>query len=113
MAGKGFLVLGMAAAAAALLFTNAFSHWGAHYWWGPGPWPFGGWGLWGWIHPIAGIGLWVLVLMAVMLALRWLLRGAKGRDRGTSAALEIAKERYARGEISREEFERMRVDLTG
>lgn len=112
MAGKGFLVLGVAAAATALPSTSAFAHWGAHYWWGPRPWPLGGWGLWGWIHHIAAIGFWVLVVMGLALALRWLLRSPKGYRRA-SAALEIAKERYARGEISREEFERMRLDFTG
>ncbi|APF20901.1 putative membrane protein [Caldithrix abyssi DSM 13497] len=32
---------------------------------------------------------------------------------GASDALEILKQRYARGEISKEEYERMKQDITG
>lgn len=37
----------------------------------------------------------------------------KASDYGASSPLNIVRERYARGDISRGEYERMRDDLTG
>lgn len=70
------------------------------------------WGFWG----IWGIGMmlfmfffWALVLIGIVLGIRWLLR--QGRPEPGDAALEILRQRYARGEINREEFEAKRKDL--
>ena len=50
-----------------------------------------------------------------MFLIKWLIqsnnRGQSG-DAGGSRALEILKERYARGEIDRNEFEKMKMDLS-
>ena len=58
---------------------------------------------------------WVAVTFgAVYLALRLALRGTPFQEAPGSEgpqALDILKERYARGEVSREEFEQMRRDL--
>jgi putative membrane protein len=69
-----------------------------------------------------GMGLWMLVwLLVVVLALilvvvgaTWQVRGSVGRAAGSAAqglerpsALEVAKERYARGEIDHAEFEQL------
>ena len=53
--------------------------------------------------------VWLLIVALVGLAIWWLVRELRAphRDR----ALELLRERYARGEISREEFERQRRDL--
>ena len=63
----------------------------------------------------------LLILLAVLvlagLAAGSLMRA--GRTRGTqgalphAAALEVLRERYARGEIDRETYQRMRDDLLG
>ena len=37
--------------------------------------------------------------------------GAQGRASGSDSAMQILRERYARGDISREEFEAKRRDL--
>lgn len=74
-------------------------------WW---PYGYGMMGGWGWLGML--IQLAVLVLLIYLLA-RALSRPAssEGRDR----ALEILRERYARGEIDKETFERMKRDLSG
>lgn len=111
MAGTGLLLLGVAAAATAFPLKGVLAHWGGpHWWWGTWPWMSGDWGVWGWIHFLAGIGIKVLFIVALIAALRWLLKAGK-RGKGASMALEILKERYARGELSKEDFERMRRDI--
>ena len=62
---------------------------------------------WMWIIPI------ILIILA-MVAIVVLFRIAGHRSSGpasTESPLDILKKRYARGEISREEFERMKKDL--
>lgn len=48
--------------------------------------------------------------LGILLALRK-RSSQKTSDYGASSPLDIARERYARGEISRGEYERMRDDL--
>lgn len=74
----------------------------AHGWYGYGP--HMGWGLgWlGWLYPLFFLAL---LILGVYLVVRTL--APKQEDR----ALEILKERYARGEIDKETFERMKRDL--
>jgi putative membrane protein len=54
---------------------------------------------------------WVAVVLGLIAIVRWAVADASARDEQASNALEIARVRYARGEISREEFERLREDL--
>lgn len=54
---------------------------------------------------------WVLVLAGVALLIRWLWVQARPTAKADESALEILKRRYARGEITREEFETIRRDL--
>ncbi len=70
----------------------------------------GGWGM--------GSGWWIV--MAVMMVLFWGgvialvvwgIRQFTGDERRDRSALDIAKERLARGEIAKEEFDRIRGDL--
>lgn len=65
---------------------------------------------WGWIFMLI---FWVLVIAALIYGVRWLAgRNRPGEgDGGGKAPIEILKERYARGEITREEFEQMKKDL--
>jgi putative membrane protein len=60
-----------------------------------------------------GLGLLGLVVVGVVTGIRWITRSTGGLRGSASAgrALEVARERYARGEISREEFQRLREDL--
>ncbi len=76
----------------------------------------------GWMHPGWGGGGFGLIFMFVPLALlivlavvlvRWLSGDGEGGDRRGARARAILDERYARGEIDREEYLRRRNDIAG
>lgn len=56
---------------------------------------------------------WVILIAIIVVAARWLITyyGA-GRRSVESKALEILKERYARGEIDEAEYQKRKHDLT-
>lgn len=56
-----------------------------------------------------GVLFWLAILVAVGLGIWWL--ASRLRPTGRDAALEVLRKRYARGEISREEFDARRRDL--
>ena len=82
---------------------------------GPESFGFGGW----WIFPI--------IMCIIMMVFVFFVFGRGGfrppwmqgsdrnprRSTGTETPLELLKKRYARGEITREEFEEMKRDLAG
>ena len=71
-----------------------------------------GWGGWGLGYP--GFGMIVVWVLIIVLAV-WLVRGfaGTGPERNKSkSARKILEERYARGEIDRDEFEQKRRDLS-
>ncbi len=75
--------------------------------WGMGPGMMGTWGM-GWFGGIFMMVFWILIIIALVFFIRWLVRSTESKqDRRVdeSRALEILKERYARGEIDTEEFE--------
>jgi putative membrane protein len=59
-----------------------------------------------------GLG-WTVILIAIVAVVWLLMRGslAGGAHTERRAILDILKERYARGEIGREEFEQKKRDL--
>lgn len=70
----------------------------------------GGFGF-GWIFMILW---WVFIIVAIFALVKWLgssyrTGGGNSRD---NKALEILKERYARGEIDEQEFQKRMHDLT-
>ncbi len=73
----------------------------------------------GWFGGIFMLIFWILVIVVLVLGVRWLVKGSGGGASGSGAAgrssptpLDILKERYARGEIDREQYLSMRADLT-
>lgn len=74
-----------------------------------------GWGHgWGWPGVLMMIVFWVAVVLGILALIRWLWMGGAGRQTGRGGShLDILKERYARGEINKEEFEQKKKDLGG
>lgn len=65
----------------------------------------------GWM--IVGMLFWAVILAGLVLLAVWAFRRTGvGGPRGGETALDILKKRYARGEISREEFESIRRDIS-
>jgi putative membrane protein len=82
---------------------------------GYGPGMMGGYG-WGggWGFGMIGMLLWwVLIILGIVLLAKWLYRGApRGGQASGNRAMEILRERYARGEIDKQEFEERKRDLS-
>ncbi len=76
-----------------------------------------GWGGWGYGMGIFGglmmLLFWGLIIVGLVLVVRWLWdQGRHGSGPvAAEAPLDILKRRYARGEISKEEFDRMKQDV--
>jgi putative membrane protein len=75
---------------------------------------------WGGFSPWWGVLMmlfWLLVIAGIVLLVIWLFRqgtpAAAGPGGSSARALDILRERYARGEISRDEYEQMRRDIEG
>ena len=67
----------------------------------------------GWWMLFGGI-LWLVFLGTVIYFIIYALGGTRSARRpDEDDALEIARRRYARGDITHEEFEQIRRDLTG
>ncbi len=60
---------------------------------------------------ILGLIFWILVIIGLVLLIKYLWEGS-GAKRGEESALEILKKKYAMGEISKEEFEEKKKDLS-
>jgi putative membrane protein len=67
-----------------------------------------GMGWWMLIGSVWFVLFWVVIIWVLARVLGW-RNGAREHD---ESAIEIARRRYARGEISRDEFEQIRRDLS-
>lgn len=75
-------------------------HWGDYGW---------GWGMgFGWAFMVL---FWIIVIAVIVFIVKAVTGGEKSR-REEESAVDILKKRYAKGEISKEDFDRMRDDLT-
>lgn len=85
---------------------------------------WGGWwgfGSFGWLGMFFSLIFWLLIIVAVVWGVRWLLQSTSMPGSATSSSPAPAGEdpkrvlqlRYARGEITREEYLKMLADLEG
>ena len=76
-----------------------------------GPWMMGGFGGM-WFMPILMIVCWGLVIWGIVALVRGVtLPGSTGVSNQADSALEILKRRYARGEITKQEYDERKKDL--
>ena len=73
-------------------------------------------GSWGMGYGIVGfltmVLFWIIVIAAIVYAVRWLSSGSTARSTGASEApIEILKRRYAKGEIDHDEFVARKQEL--
>jgi putative membrane protein len=68
----------------------------------------------GWFGMIIMAVFWIVVIVGIVFLIRWLWvpgTGAGRSSRSEESALEILKKKYARDEISKEEFEEKKKGL--
>lgn len=78
-----------------------------------GPYADGPWGMhgmWGMGVALLMLVFWVVVIAALVYGIRWL--ATQGRNPHRETPLDVAKRRYASGEITREQFEALKRDLS-
>ncbi len=82
-------------------------------------WGYGhDWGMMGgWGGGAFNMIIWPLVLVALVIGAIWFVRspsyGGAGQLPRRSSALDILEERYARGEINRDEFLKKKQEISG
>jgi len=104
-------VLLMAAAPLPLILSADFASAQRDGSWHPGM--MNGWGM-GWFGGIFMILFWILVIVGLVLLIKWLVKNTREAPCGRSSsskAIHILEERYARGEIEKQEFEEKKRDL--
>ena len=82
--------------------------WGNMMGWGG----YGGYGG-GFFGAVPMLLWWALIIAGIVVLARWISSGGSGWHRGSSAdqALSVLRERYARGEIDKDEFDKRKADL--
>jgi putative membrane protein len=87
--------------------------------WGYGPqWGMmGGYGYGGYGFGIIHMIFWVIILIAIVAGVVWLVRSMAGAAPPAggrrSVGLDLLEERYARGEINRDEYLQKKRDILG
>jgi putative membrane protein len=74
------------------------------------------WGGWGIGMMLIMFLFWAAIIVGIVFLIRWLVTAGSGGQHAATgpspeSALDILKKRYARGEISKQEYEEMRRDL--
>jgi putative membrane protein len=119
MSYKNWIQKGLTWSLTMLVLTNihlnpALAQSGRYSSWHMGRWMMGDWGM-GWFGMIFMLLFWGLIIVGLVFLIRWLIQATGDRSNSGvsmgSNAMDILKERYAKGEINRDEFESMKKDL--
>lgn len=76
--------------------------------------PDGWWPMMHYGFGYGGMFMWIIFLVVIGFLIYFMVQAQKTKDQTptqTESPLDILKRRYAKGEISREEYERMKKDL--
>ncbi len=94
------ILFGMGIPIAAWAQERPYEYWGMHYMWGP-------WGIGMMLMMLVFLGL---VIAALVLGIRWL--GSQEKESRSDSAVEILRQRYARGELTKEEYEAKKREIS-
>ena len=68
--------------------------------------------LFGLLMPLYMIVIWIIVIAGIVLLINWLIKQNQPPKTNEKSAMDILKERYAKGEIDQGEFEAKKKDLS-
>ena len=92
-------------------FTPVVESWERSFHWNWEPWGFGA-GIFFLIPIFLMIAFWIAVIIGIVYFIKFIMATGKRHEiKSEETALDILKKRYAKGEISREEFERIKQDI--
>lgn len=55
---------------------------------------------------------WILIIVGIVALVKWMLGSPASQSGSAGKALDILRERYARGEIDEQEFQKKKQDLS-
>ena len=69
-------------------------------------------GVWGWVGLILNLVFWVGLIAGLIVLVLWAIRRARvSTSSGQPTAKEILQTKYARGELTREQYQLMKQDI--